>query len=148
MPTPATDGKHVYALFATCDLVCLDTDGNLAWYRSLVKDYPTVGNNVGMAASPVLWKETLFVPMENAGDSFVAGLDVRDGRNRWKAARKKDIIWTTPLVLDHGDRADVLFLSSKELTAYDAATGNKTWEISDRDMSPVSSLTPGKDREE
>ena len=51
-PTPATDGKHVYALFATCDLACLDLDGNLLWYRSLTGDYPTITNQVGMAASP------------------------------------------------------------------------------------------------
>src|SRR2546428_749632 len=50
-PTPATDGKHVYALFATQDLACLDADGNLLWFRSLTGDYPTVGNNVGMASS-------------------------------------------------------------------------------------------------
>ena len=47
-PTPVTDGRHVYALFATGDLACYDRDGNLVWYRSLVGDYPTVGNNVGM----------------------------------------------------------------------------------------------------
>src|SRR5439155_25070900 len=34
-PTPVTDGKFVYALFATCDLVCLDLDGNVVWLRSL-----------------------------------------------------------------------------------------------------------------
>src|SRR5947209_7828499 len=28
-PTPVTDGRFVYALFATADLFCLDRDGNL-----------------------------------------------------------------------------------------------------------------------
>jgi outer membrane protein assembly factor BamB len=144
-PTPVTDGKNVYALFATGDLFALDADGNLLWYRALVRDYPDITNQVGMAASPVLWRDTLFVPMENAGDSFVAGLDVRDGTNRWKARRKKDIIWTTPLVVPNGDGADVLFLSSKDLTAFDAATGKKMWEITDKEMSPVSSVAAGKD---
>jgi len=50
-PTPATDGERVCALFATGDLTCLDKDGGLLWYRSLVGDYPTVSNQVGMAAS-------------------------------------------------------------------------------------------------
>ncbi|HZZ81767.1 MAG TPA: PQQ-binding-like beta-propeller repeat protein, partial [Gemmataceae bacterium] len=49
-PTPITDGERVYALFATGDFVCYDKDGDLVWYRSIVGDYPTVGNNVGMAA--------------------------------------------------------------------------------------------------
>src|SRR5207244_4427325 len=37
-PTPATDGKAVYALFATGDLAAIDLDGTLLWYRSLVTD--------------------------------------------------------------------------------------------------------------
>src|SRR5215471_9344166 len=48
-PSPVTDGKAVYALFATGDLVALDAEGNLLWYRSLARDYPTLANNVGMA---------------------------------------------------------------------------------------------------
>ena len=58
-PTPITDGQRVYALFATGDLVCYDRAGDLVWYRSLVGDYPTVGNNVGMASSPTLHGDTL-----------------------------------------------------------------------------------------
>src|SRR6185312_9458939 len=58
-PTPVTDGKHVYALFATGDLAALDRDGNLLWYRSLARDYPDMTNQVGMAASPVLAGDTL-----------------------------------------------------------------------------------------
>src|SRR2546421_196184 len=71
-PTPITDGERVYALFATGDLVCYDKDGDLIWYRSLVGDYPTIGNNVGMAASPTMWNDLLIVPMENIGESFAA----------------------------------------------------------------------------
>jgi outer membrane protein assembly factor BamB len=128
-PTPVTDGERVYALFATGDLACLDADGNLVWYRALVRDYPTITNQVGMAASPVLFKDTLFVPMENAGDqSFAAGLDKHTGRNRWKADRGRDINWVTPLVLPRGDRAEVLFQSGGELTAYDVETGEKRWD--------------------
>jgi outer membrane protein assembly factor BamB len=74
-PTPVTDGDRVYALFATGDLVCLDRDGNLLWYRSFVGDYPTVGNNVGMATSPILWNDLLIVCLENVGESFAAGID-------------------------------------------------------------------------
>src|SRR5207244_2943831 len=73
-PTPAADGSRVFALFATCDLAALDRDGRLLWYRSLCADYPTIGNNVGMAASPVLHEDTLLVAMENVGESFAAAI--------------------------------------------------------------------------
>ena len=75
--TPVTDGENVYALFGTGDIAALDHNGNLLWYRSLVGDYPMITNQVGMAASPVVYKDVLLVPMENVGDSFATGLDRR-----------------------------------------------------------------------
>jgi outer membrane protein assembly factor BamB len=126
--TPVTDGERVFALFGTGDVAALDADGNLLWYRALVRDYPTITNQVGMAASPVLWKDVLLVPMENAGDQSLAlALDAKTGKNLWKAERSRDINWVTPLLRPRGDRAEVLFQSAGELTAYDVQTGEKRW---------------------
>ena len=41
-PTPACDGRHLVALFATNDLVCLDLDGNEVRLGSLWEDRPAV----------------------------------------------------------------------------------------------------------
>jgi outer membrane protein assembly factor BamB len=139
-PTPATDGKAVYALFATGDLAALDLDGNLLWYRSLVRDYPDVTNQVGMAASPVVCGDTLLLPLENAGDSFAAGVDVRTGQNRWKVPRARDINWVTPLVVEQGGRTAAVFATIKDVTAYDPATGKELWAVTDR--APSSTASP------
>ena len=81
-PTPVTDGKHVYALFATGDLAAFNRDGDLLWYRALQRDYPDISNQVGMASSPVLAGDTLLLPLENPGDSFALAVDAKTGRNR------------------------------------------------------------------
>ncbi len=125
-PTPVTDGKAVYALFATGDLAALDRDGNLLWYRSLVGDYPTVSNQVGMASSPRLVGNIVCLTMENVGDSFLAGLDKKTGKNRWKIPRPREINWTTPIVLDSGL---VLFQNGQEATAVDPETGTVRWRL-------------------
>jgi outer membrane protein assembly factor BamB len=138
-PTPVTDGERVYALFATGDLACLDKEGDLLWYRALERDYPTVGNNVGMAASPTLWKDVLLLPMENAGESFVAGLDKHTGRNRWKSERSRDINWVSPLLVRRGDQAEVVFQSASELTAYDPETGQRRWSYKARGLNTIPS---------
>src|SRR5262245_30311118 len=101
-PTPVTDGKNVYALFATADLVAYDADGNMLWYRSLTGDYPTITNQVGMASSPVLAGGVLVVPMDNSGESFLAGIDLKSGKNLWKKDRPRDINWVTPAVRTTG----------------------------------------------
>lgn len=126
-PTPVTDGKAVYALFATGDVMAIDGDGDLLWYRSLVGDYPSITNQVGMASSPVLVGDVLCVPMDNAGDSFAAGLDRKTGKNVWKVKRDKVINWVTPLPLEFGGKAAVLYQGAGGASIYDAASGAELW---------------------
>ena len=125
--TPVADETGVYALFATADLAAFDKDGTLRWYRSLVGDYPTITNQVGMAASPILVKDRLIVPMDNDGDSFLAAVDTKYGKNVWKAERPRDLNWVTPLTRTVGSATEVLFDGPSGLTAYDASTGEKRW---------------------
>lgn len=125
--TPVADETGVYALFATADVACFDADGTLRWYRSLVGDYPTISNQVGMASSPVLVKDRLIIPMDNAGESFIAAVDTKYGKNVWKADRQREINWVTPVVREVGGKTEVLFAGTDGLTAYDAANGEKRW---------------------
>lgn len=142
-PTPATDGKRVVALFATADLVCLDLDGNLQWYRSLVEDYPTVGNNVGMASSPILWKDLVILCLQNAGESFAAGIDKQTGENRWRIERTRIINWVTPVIHSRAGRDELLLQSPQELSAHDPATGKKVWALTEKRFATMPSPTAG-----
>ena len=128
-PTPCVNADGVYCLFATADLVAYDHDGNLKWYRSLVGDYPAISNQVGMAASPILVKDSLIVPMDSIGDSFLAALDTKYGQNIWKTDRPKGINWVTPTLRTIGDKAEIVFSSSKDAIAYNSADGKKAWTL-------------------
>jgi outer membrane protein assembly factor BamB len=136
-PTPVADDEHVYALFATGDLAAFSRDGDLLWYRALRRDYPDITNQVGMAASPVLAGATLLLPLENAGDSFALGVDVKTGRNRWKVPRRRDINWVTPLVIRYQGRTAALFQTAREITAYDVDTGAKLWSYDGDNLGSV-----------
>lgn len=142
-PTPVADGQRVYALFATCDLVCLDRDGNLVWCRALTRDYPTVTNQVGMAASPALYKNVVLIQMENAGESFCCGIDTATGKNKWKFERGSDINWVTPVVTKFAGKDVVLFQSPSELTACNPETGAKLWKYEGKDISTIPSAVAG-----
>jgi outer membrane protein assembly factor BamB len=143
-PTPVTDGQRVYALFATCDLVCLDASGDLVWYRSLTRDYPTIGNNVGMAASPILSKSCLVLALENAGESYALGIDKLTGKNRWQLERSREISWVTPLLIDNNGRQEVLIQSPRELTAFDPETGRKRWSHPEQGLASIPSPAFGE----
>jgi outer membrane protein assembly factor BamB len=140
-PTPVSDGERVYALFATGDLAALNAHGDLLWYRALGRDYPTMGNNVGLAASPVLWKDTLILPMDNPGESFIAGLDKFTGLNRWKEKRERGLNWVTPLLFPRADRTEVLVLHSSAVAAYRPETGEKAWSYKAEGLSNIPTPT-------
>lgn len=142
-PTPVTDGKRVFALFATADLAAYDREGNLLWYRSLTGDYPTITNQVGMASSPILAKGRVIVPMDNSGESFLAALDTETGRNVWRIDRPRDINWVTPVV--RGD--EIIFQNPEELVAYDVQTGERRWSFAEGRRSEIPSPILGPDGE-
>lgn len=127
--TPASDGKRVYAMFSTNDVICLDLDGNLQWLRGLTHDYPNASNSLGMASSPLIVGDTLVVQVENDSESFAIGLDSSTGENRWKIDRPILANWTSPSLLSGKTRSDdvVLLQSGKGLAAVEPATGREVW---------------------
>ncbi len=129
-PTPASDGRSIFAFFSSNDLACFDLQGNLKWYRGLAYDYPAVRNDVGMASSPLLVGPTLIVQLDTPGDSFVAGIDKQTGRTRWRIPRQKGAIWASPSVLrGKTPEQDVLLLQSRSrLTVHHPHTGELLWE--------------------
>jgi outer membrane protein assembly factor BamB len=130
-PTPASDGRRIFAFFSSNDLICLDLDGNLQWYRGLSHDYPKSGNDVGMASSPAVVDGSVVVQIESQGDSFAAGLDAETGENLWRIARNNRANWASPIALPgRGSRSTAVLLQSPAgLTAHDPRTGQQRWTL-------------------
>lgn len=125
-PTPASDGKFIYAFYSSNDLICLDLEGNLKWLRGLTNDYPTAANDVGMSSSPVVIDGTVVVQVESQGESFAAGIDAANGQTRWQVPRAKTANWCSPCVMLKPRHA-VILQSPDKLTAHDPATGTELW---------------------
>lgn len=128
-PTPASDGRRVFAFFSSNDLAALDLDGNLLWYRGLAYDYPKTGNDVGMSSSPIVVDGTVIVQVENQANSFAAGIDAESGATKWKIQRAPEASWCSPVLFHdpQSRRQAVLLQSSDRLSAHDAATGRELW---------------------
>lgn len=130
-PTPASDGKRVFAFYSSNDVICLDLEGNLQWMRGMTHDYPNASNSLGMASSPVIAGDTLIVPVENLSESFTAGLDPASGVNRWKLDRPQLDNWTSPAVLRGKTRDDdiVILQSAKGVVALRPYSGYELWRF-------------------
>jgi outer membrane protein assembly factor BamB len=127
-PTPCSDGKRVYAIFSSNDLVCFDLDGNLQWLRGITYDYPNVSNSLGMASSLLVTADTVIVPVENDSESYSLGIDAATGANRWRLDRPKGANWTSPVILEPGL---VALQSKKGIDAIRAADGSTAWSYTE-----------------
>jgi outer membrane protein assembly factor BamB len=144
-PTPASDGRHIFAIFSSNDLVCLDLDGQLIWLRGLTQDYPNASNSLGMSSSLTVIDGVLIAMLENDSESFSAGLDAKTGTNVWKLNRPKMANWTSPFPLRGPDGATVAVLQSgKGLVAINPKDGRIVWEYTDGASTiPSSALSGG-----
>lgn len=130
-PTPASDGQRIYAFYSSNDLICLDLEGNLLWYRGLAFDYPKAGNDIGMSSSPVVVDGTVVVQIENQGDSFAAGIDAETGETRWRIERPQVANWVSPTVLPgEGKRKPLVVLQDHDgVIGVEPRTGREVWKF-------------------
>jgi outer membrane protein assembly factor BamB len=143
-PTPASDGERVFALFASADVVALDLEGNVLWFRGLALDHPGVGTDIGMASSPVVVGDAVVCQLECQGNSFVIALDRATGKTLWEKPRPEGSNWATPLAwAPPGKPTGVLLQGEDGLTLVDAATGDELWKRPG-DCSGIASATLGE----
>ncbi len=144
-PTPTSDGQRIFALFSSNDLVCLDLDGNLLWFRGLTRDYPNASNSLGMSSSLVTADGVLLAQVENDSESFAAGIDVASGVNLWKLDRPKMANWCSPILL-HASNGGTLFglQSGKGLAAVEPKSGKEVWNYTEGASTTASSAVGGR----
>jgi outer membrane protein assembly factor BamB len=139
--TPATDGERVYVYFGSYGLVCYDLDGNQKWERRL--SLPQ--NPYGAAASPILAGE-LLVLNHQGKDSYLLGVNRRDGRTVWKTDRSKfQYGWSTPVHWCHDGINEIVVLGGdfqpgQRLMAYSLADGAERWWVGG--LPPCGKSTP------
>lgn len=141
-PTPASDGERIFALYSSDDLICLDLEGNLLWYRGLMVDFPNASNSLGMAQSPLVVGGTLVVQIENDSQSLAVGIDPATGVSRWTSDRPKRANWTSPTILPGPTPEEdlVLLQSSAGISAVKPQTGQVVWKY-DNGASTIPSST-------
>ncbi len=123
--SPVTDGGHVYAFFGSYGLYCIDTRGEIVWQRDLGDMQVKHGHGEG--ASPALHGDTIIVNWDHEGDSFIVALDKRDGTERWRRPRDEVTSWASPLIVEHGDRRQVIVSGTTRVRAYDLENGDEIW---------------------
>jgi outer membrane protein assembly factor BamB len=133
-----TDGRRVYAFFESSGLYAYDMAGNLLWQKHLgeKKMFADVGESGG---TPVLYGNCLVIAWDHQGASFVVTLDARTGQEIWRAGRQEVDSWSTPLVVEHSGRPQVVTTAQNRIRSYDLETGTVVWESEGLTMNPIPS---------
>jgi outer membrane protein assembly factor BamB len=141
-PTPVTDGRYVYAYFGSEGLYCFDLDGKLVWQASLGL-IATMG--IGVASSPVLYGDLVIVQcdQDNGQGSFVVAVKKANGRIAWKVARTALESWSTPLVVRHKNRDELIVNAREIVISYDPETGKEYWRMQGVGVNPAPSPVAG-----
>lgn len=122
----ATDGEHVVAFFGSYGLYCLDTDGELQWGVDLGD--MDVKHGHGEGATPVLHGDTVVVVWDHEGPSFLVAFDKRTGEELWREERDEPTSWATPIVVEHGESAQVIVSGTNRVRSHDLESGEIVWE--------------------
>ena len=122
----ATDGEVLVASFGSAGIYGLDLDGKPLWQADLGQ--MEIKHGHGEGSSPVLHGGSVIVNWDHEAGSFLVVLDKRTGKERFRIARDETTSWSSPLVVEHGGRTQVVVAATRRVRAYDLADGKLIWE--------------------
>jgi outer membrane protein assembly factor BamB len=133
--TPATNGRHIVALFGSEGLFCFDVAGKLLWKQDLgVMDVGLVDDpsyQWGPASSPIIIDNLVIVQNDRHKDSYLVAFDLATGKEAWRSPRDEWPAWSTPALLRGSARAELVTNSPHFIRGHDPRTGRELWRIED-----------------
>jgi outer membrane protein assembly factor BamB len=124
--TPVTDGRRLYCYFGNQGLYCFDLDGHEIWSQKWTPHKTRLG--WGTAASPVLYKDRLYIVSDNDEESFLVCLDAATGEQIWRVERDEKSNWATPFIWENDLRTEIITTGTKKCRSYDL-DGNLLYEF-------------------
>jgi hypothetical protein len=121
VPTPVTDGKHVFALFGSGILVSLDFDGKIVWREELPRLKDVDG---GVCSSPILYEDTVIIP--GIADTGLRALEKATGKVKWEQTTRDRNRMATPALIRIGDKTQLIHYAGG-IQSLDPATGELLW---------------------
>jgi outer membrane protein assembly factor BamB len=133
-PSPVAEPGRLYCYFGTFGTACVDTErGEVLWRRRI-----PLQHNVGPGSSPLLYKNLLVLTCDGADDQFIVALDKHTGETVWRTDRPDMLgdngdahkAYSTPLLIEHQGREQLVIPGAQWVVAYEPATGKPIWRAS------------------
>jgi len=133
VPTPVTDGEHVFALFGSAVIVALDFDGKIVWREELPRQRDV---DYGVCSSLVLHDDSvILVGIAEAG---LRALYKKTGQVKWEQKRREKTRFSTPILVRIDGRVQLIHLASGWVQGINPANGDLLWSC----QAPVNQGSP------
>lgn len=126
VPTPATDGKAVYAWFGSAVIAKIDFDGKLLWRHERAGPFNL---NPGICSSPILFEDSvILINDQNRGSGVLQWLDKETGEVKREQKRDKmGACNATPFLLDVAGQTQLIVSGTNALQGLSPAGGEPIW---------------------
>jgi len=144
-PTMACDGLRVYAIFANGMAAGYDLSGKRLW----TKHFGIPESIYGFASSLTVYRDLLLIQFDQAqvkdNKSVLYALRGKTGEVAWQVPRPVANSWTSPIVAEAGQNAQIITVSEPWVIAYNPATGEELWkaDLMGMDLAPSAIFANG-----
>ncbi len=140
--TISCDGQRLVAFFGSEGLYAYSLAGKLLWKKdlgTLVNTPAGFDLQWGYASSPTLHRDTIVILCDVQSGPFVAALSAVDGRELWRTSRAgvSSQSWSTPAVIEHGGRTQIVLNGWPYIASYDFSKGKELWRLKSEGDIPV-----------
>jgi outer membrane protein assembly factor BamB len=124
-PTMAVDGNHVYAIFATGDLIAFDLEGNRVW--AVNPGLPE--NHYGHSSSLMVYRDKLVVQYDTGRGGRMLAVNIADGSTIWDVSRDNQISWSSPILIQKDNKMQIVTTADPYVAGHDLETGEELWRV-------------------
>ena len=138
--SPITDGKTVWFLAGTGEMVAYDMDGKELWKQDITARHGKFEILWKYGASPMLYKGKLYLAVlhgdfkkKTGAKSYILCIDSRTGKELWKHFRYTEAkaeskqAYTTPYPFEGPNGMRIIIIGGDRTTAHDPETGKEIW---------------------
>ena len=130
--TPLVDADRLFVYFGSFGLLCYDHSGQELWKKPI----ETPKSLYGMSTSPIEYKDTVILVLDNEADppdsklsqSKIVAFKKSTGELAWETPRPFHRSgWSTPMIWSHAEGKDLVVLGNGRASGYDPDTGEEKW---------------------
>jgi outer membrane protein assembly factor BamB len=139
--TPTVYEGRVYTLGAVGHVCCLDAnDGKLLWSKDCVAEFNAKLPTWGLAASPVVWQDTIIVH-PGAENGCLMAFDRVSGKERWRAS-SDPAGYATPIIVESPSGTQLIAWTPEHILGVNPRNGKINWSVPYEVLYGVSIATP------